>query len=109
MISYNNYRYDLKLKFKAYKHWLQESKSKEMSLPGLEKFTDEQMFFITYGQLWCGKSRDQAMIHTILNDPHSPGEFRYIFIPYKSANSSDIYIRSILTIFKNYRRDVEYE
>lgn len=61
---------------KAYKNWLNESRLVEKKLPGLEKFNNEQMFFITYGQLWCGKTRDQAMVHTILNDPHSPGEFR---------------------------------
>lgn len=36
------------------------------------------MFFISFGQLWCGKARDQYLIQAILNDPHSPGEFRII-------------------------------
>ena len=36
------------------------------------------MFFINFGQLWCGKSRDQSMLLSLLNDSHSPGEYRVI-------------------------------
>ncbi len=53
---------------------------REAALPGLEKYTPEQMFFIGFGQLWCGTSRDEALLHSILNDPHSPGQFRYMYI-----------------------------
>ena len=46
--------------FKAYKNWASKNE-KEPFLPGLEKFTSDQMFFIGFGQLWCGKTRDQAL------------------------------------------------
>jgi predicted metalloendopeptidase len=58
----------------------------EPLLPGLEKYSQEQMFFINFGQLWCGKTRDQALIQEILNDSHSPGEFRIIG---PTSNSED--------------------
>ena len=48
----------------------------EPLLPGLN-FTQNQLFFINYGQVWCGKLRDQALISRILTDVHSPGEFRF--------------------------------
>ncbi len=50
----------------------------EKLLPGLEKYTAEQMFFINFGQLWCGKSRNESMLMTLLQDTHSPGEYRVI-------------------------------
>ncbi|RNA08867.1 neprilysin isoform X2 [Brachionus plicatilis] len=67
----------LKEAFRAYKRW-SEKNGQEPLLPGLENYTAEQMFFISFGQLWCGKSRDQYLIQAIINDPHSPGEFRII-------------------------------
>ena len=47
----------------------------EPLLPGLN-FTQNQLFFINYGQVWCGKLRDQSLLNRVLTDVHSPGEFR---------------------------------
>jgi len=66
----------------AYKKWAAKNKP-EPYLPGLEKYTPEQLFFISFGQLWCGKTRDQILIESILNDPHSPGSFRYLKLSLK--------------------------
>lgn len=41
-------------------------------LPGLQHFTKEQMFFISYSNWWCGKSRPESAINGIFRDPHSP-------------------------------------
>ena len=65
----------LKEALNAYKKWAALN-DPEPLLPGLEKYTQEQMFFINFGQLWCGKTRDQALVQEILNDSHSPGQFR---------------------------------
>ena len=54
--------------------WI-EKNVEEPVLPGLD-FNAKQLFFINYGQLWCGKYRDQYLITRILNGLHSPGEFR---------------------------------
>ncbi len=62
---------------KAYSKWVLKN-GPEQSLPGLEKYTQEQMFFINYGQLWCGKARNESMLLSIVNDAHSPGEFRIL-------------------------------
>ena len=63
-------------KIKAYKKWKYDNKQIEPHLPGLEKYSHDQLFFISFGQLWCGKTRDEAMFQSILNDPHSPGKYR---------------------------------
>ena len=67
----------LKEALRAYRSWAARNPPEPL-LPGLEKYNQEQLFFINFGQLWCGKVRDQALIQEILNDSHSPGEFRII-------------------------------
>lgn len=41
-------------------------------LPGLDHFTQEQMFFVSYANWWCGKSRKETAISRIYSDPHAP-------------------------------------
>ena len=41
-------------------------------LPGLTGFSKEQLFFISYGNWWCSKTRKQAAIENIYSDPHAP-------------------------------------
>ena len=49
----------------------------EPLLPGLN-LTQKQLFFVSFGQLWCSKYRDQALKRLIKTDAHSPGIFRVI-------------------------------
>ncbi|KAI0161414.1 peptidase family M13 [Xylariaceae sp. FL1272] len=44
----------------------------DQSLPGLEHFTHEQLFFVFYANWWCGKVRKEQAINYIYTDPHSP-------------------------------------
>ncbi len=67
----------MKESLRAYKKWASKN-APEPRLPGLEKYTPEQMFFLNFGQLWCGRVRDQALVQEILNDSHAPGEARII-------------------------------
>ena len=63
--------------------WLSKQKStngeewEEQTLPG-HSFTPKQLFWISWGQLWCSKYRDGSLKNTIKTDPHSPGAFRTI-------------------------------
>ena len=34
------------------------------------------VFFLSYGQIWQRKFRDEALRNRIKTDPHSPGEYR---------------------------------
>ncbi len=61
--------------FRAYKRW-EAKNGKEPLLPGLP-YTQEQLFFINHGQVWCSKYRDATLIQRIRTGVHSPGEFRY--------------------------------
>lgn len=47
-------------------------------LPGLGEFSKEQLFFIAYGNWWCGKTTREAAEEAIYNDPHAPKSARII-------------------------------
>lgn len=47
-------------------------------LPGLEEFTPEQMFYISYSTWWCGKVRPAQAVNYIYTDVHSPDTARIL-------------------------------
>lgn len=49
----------------------------ELALPGVN-LTNQQLFFIGFAQVWCSVSTIESQRLQILNDPHSPAEFRVI-------------------------------
>ncbi|KAI9164206.1 peptidase family M13 [Paramyrothecium foliicola] len=53
-------------------------------LPGLEHFTKEQLFFISFGLLWCSKARPEALEQS-LSDSHPPDRARLLL---NAANSN---------------------
>lgn len=53
-----------------------QSKEPEMSLPGLEEFTHEQLFFVSYGNAWCSKFRPEMLTNRVRTDEHSPDPVR---------------------------------
>jgi len=55
-------------------------------LPGLDYFSQEQLFFVAYGNWWCGKSRKESAINHIYTDPHAP---KFARILGTMANSRD--------------------
>ncbi|KAI9499158.1 hypothetical protein BDB00DRAFT_753557 [Zychaea mexicana] len=61
------------------RHYDKNKDGKEnMLLPGLENITPEQLFFINYGRIWCGKSTKAQAKQSILVDEHSPPKWRVI-------------------------------
>ncbi|KAJ3256674.1 Endothelin-converting enzyme 1 [Chytriomyces hyalinus] len=49
---------------------------KNAALPGLQDFSEEQLFFMGYAQLWCSNIRPEAMRTQILTNVHAPPEWR---------------------------------
>jgi putative endopeptidase len=45
-------------------------------VPQHEKFTQDQLFFISFGQIWRNLIREEEAHQRVITDPHSPGEFR---------------------------------
>ena len=63
----------------AYDAWVADRKampnSWDQKLPGLESFTSEQLFFISYANTWCETPSLQSM-DRILADEHAPSVMR---------------------------------
>lgn len=42
------------------------------------ELTNDQLFFVSYAQVWCKLYRPQALTLQIMTDPHSPAQFRVL-------------------------------
>jgi len=63
----------------AYKAWKKRDLiTPDSSLPGLETFTNDQLFFLSYANWWCGKARKEAVLSQVYTDPHSPADKRIL-------------------------------
>jgi endothelin-converting enzyme len=57
----------------AFQAWKKrEASSPSMKLPGLQHFTAEQLYFVSYGNWWCGKSTREKAVERVYTDPHAP-------------------------------------
>ena len=63
-----------------------EGLEREQLLPGLQSFTKEQVFFISYANWWCGKVRPETAVNLVYRDPHAPTRARILGT---MANSPD--------------------
>uniref|UniRef100_A0A1A9VZB7 Peptidase M13 N-terminal domain-containing protein n=1 Tax=Glossina brevipalpis TaxID=37001 RepID=A0A1A9VZB7_9MUSC len=59
----------------AYKLHIKSNGRELMELPGLERYTHEQLFFISFGSLWC-ESYTKAASQYAIEDSHCPGKIR---------------------------------
>ncbi|KAJ5761013.1 hypothetical protein N7520_008169 [Penicillium odoratum] len=50
----------------------------DLHLPGLDDFTKEQLFFVSYAKAWCSKTTSEAAEQAIYTDPHAPKSARII-------------------------------
>jgi len=68
---------------RAYEAWKislnkdhENAKKHNPRLPGLTQYTLDQLFYISFGQIWCSKSRPESAVQRIRTDPHSPPKHR---------------------------------
>ncbi|KAH8306406.1 hypothetical protein KR018_010737 [Drosophila ironensis] len=61
--------------FYAYRLYVKEMGRERAKLPGLEHYTHEQLFFISFGNLWC-ETYTPAASRYALADSHCPGKIR---------------------------------
>ncbi|XP_054266542.1 neprilysin-2-like [Macrosteles quadrilineatus] len=62
----------IKLAYRAY----QRLNLDEPLLPGLQNYTQDQLFMLSMATIWCTRYRPQALRLLITTDVHSPTEFR---------------------------------
>jgi len=65
----------IKEAYKAYESWV-ERHGDEKRLPGLQRYDQKQMFWISAANTWCSKYRDKSLEKRIKTGAHSPGMFR---------------------------------
>lgn len=57
----------------SFQAWKIRAKEKSNArLPGLDHFSQAQLFFVSYSNWWCGKSTAGTAINRIYTDPHAP-------------------------------------
>ncbi|XP_068250571.1 neprilysin-like [Palaemon carinicauda] len=61
----------------AYKKHIEET-GEDLILPGLQSYTQDQLFFITFGRLWCMEYTPWALKYSLANDLHPPGHYRIL-------------------------------
>ncbi|XP_067139375.1 endothelin-converting enzyme 1-like isoform X2 [Centruroides vittatus] len=73
--------------FRAYEKFLKRH-GEEPHLPGFD-FTNKQMFFIGYAQLWC--EAIESMKETFERDQHSPGKYRVLVPLMNSPDFAEVF------------------
>lgn len=64
----------VKQSYQAYRRW--QERHGDPAAPAVPGLTDEQLFFVAYGQVWCALSTPEEDRLRITTDPHSPPRFR---------------------------------
>ena len=64
----------IQLAFRAYQNYV-AANGKELPLPGLG-LTPDQLFFVSFGQVWCTHTRPAEAIRRLFTDPHAPPQYR---------------------------------
>ncbi|CAF3953250.1 unnamed protein product, partial [Rotaria sp. Silwood1] len=59
--------------FFAYRKWTANNKNVDKILPGLQKYTPEQLFFINFANSWCSKMTNAYALNQVRTDVHSLG------------------------------------
>ncbi|XP_053566045.1 neprilysin-like isoform X2 [Bombina bombina] len=75
--------------YKAYMYHIKKN-GKEKNLPGLD-LTNEQLFFLSFGQIWCATYTPEYAVTSITEDEHSPGQFRVIGTLQNTQEFSDAF------------------
>jgi len=60
--------------YQAYKKWAAENGGD--TTPHVDGLTNEQLFFVSFAQVWCTVATPEYLRVQVATDPHSPGEFR---------------------------------
>jgi endothelin-converting enzyme len=61
---------------RSFEAWSKSTPQKNFLLPGLANFTQQQLFFVSFGQVWCGHYRPSTILNRLRTDPHAPANWR---------------------------------
>ncbi|KAL0132369.1 hypothetical protein PUN28_000269 [Cardiocondyla obscurior] len=63
--------------YRAYQRLITRNQYQQ-ALPGLVKYSNEQMFFLGFAQVWCGNYTNGALKSKVIEGVHAPNHFRVI-------------------------------
>jgi putative endopeptidase len=64
----------VKIGYEAYRLWRDEQARKPPAQ--VDRYNDDQLYFLAYGQSWCSVMRPEDLRTRTLSDPHSPARWR---------------------------------
>jgi putative endopeptidase len=64
----------VKLAYEAYKTW--RAAQQPPVQKDVEGISDDQLFYLGYGQSWCMKVTPESLVTRVHSDPHSPAQWR---------------------------------
>ncbi|XP_043257874.1 neprilysin-2-like isoform X1 [Colletes gigas] len=81
----------LQAAFKAYQRRQRKCASPDPMLPGLQNFTNEQVFFLSFANIWCEDIDLEKVKEQLMKDRHSLGPLRVIGSVSNSEDFSKAY------------------
>ncbi|KXS10441.1 zincin [Gonapodya prolifera JEL478] len=61
---------------RAFQSWKADSTADNSALPGLEAYTPEQLFFMSFAQIWCNAMTPASKVSWLRTDPHAMSKDR---------------------------------
>lgn len=65
----------IKQAYRAYRRWVERNGEQPPAVQGL---TNDQLFFVSFGQVWCAHQTPEVARMRVRNDPHSDPRFRVV-------------------------------
>ncbi|RMZ75325.1 hypothetical protein DV737_g5337, partial [Chaetothyriales sp. CBS 132003] len=63
----------------AFQAWKEHKRNeKAQTLPGLKVFSNDQLFWLSYGSFWCSKARPEQLQRNVPTSPHAPNSVRIL-------------------------------
>ncbi|CAD6193961.1 unnamed protein product [Caenorhabditis auriculariae] len=76
--------------YRAYQRYVKEN-GEEPRLPGLQQYSNQQIFFLSYAHFWCGQKKEAAAMQQVLTDEHSPEVFRVMGVLSNMHEFAEVY------------------
>lgn len=63
--------------YRAYQKFLSKHpEERELKVPGFEKYSSNQLFYISFAMSYCGHAKREETIRQLFSDNHSPARYR---------------------------------